>query len=292
MKRIEQDIFITADGVSYPLNGSNAAVVAEEGHGMADLDIVTQRATFQHGETYRDYFLKPRTVQYVIRRNFCSRDEYWAGRDRALDVFRPNRYTTPALAVLRKIRSDGQKRDLNVVVIESPKFNQVEHRGWEEWSYHETMRFFAPDPTYFDPAQQHVTLTLDADELVFPITFPITFGPTYSDTIVYTGTWISYPNIVITGPIVNPGIINNTTGYYISINYNLPAGQSIVITLTSTRKVVQLNDGTDLIGYVTTGSNLAYFGLIPGNNSVTIQGTGYTAATKFDVYYYRRFIGL
>ena len=85
---------------------------------------------------------------------------------------------------------------------------------WDEFGFLETLRFVAPDPTFYDPAQWSLNWSLGIvqTELEFPITFPIEFSESLiqaaTNTITYDGTWLNYPMIVITGPISGFNIEN------------------------------------------------------------------------------------
>lgn len=149
-KLIERDIWITADGTQYELNSPpNRIVLSVEGQGLPPIQYVSQRGPFQNGETLRDYFLTPRTVQMVIRQNYCSRADYWAGRAALLDILRPNRnaFGTLCQGTLRKIMPGNIVRDLTAIIQQGPNF-EPRNMEWDEYSFVETLRFTAYDPTY------------------------------------------------------------------------------------------------------------------------------------------------
>lgn len=273
---------VLTDGVKYPLDVNNdIALLTEEGFGLPPIQHITQRGPFQHGESLRDYFLRPRVIQLLLRRNSCSRNNYWSNRLELLDVLRPNRLGGPCAAegVLRRIITDGRMFDLKVTVSEGPGFAQV-NDVWDRFSYQEIVRFVANDPVFYNPVQKIITFEIADTSLVFGDVDPpatTTFGWTFgygksTATIINYGTWFTYPTIRINGPMNSIAIINNTTGKQISIGYAIPAGSYILVELTPGRKSVQLNDGTNLIGVVS--GDLATFRLDPGTNSVEIRGTG------------------
>jgi hypothetical protein len=127
------------------------------GWGTPPIEYITQRGTFQHGETVKDYFLTPRTIQLLIDHSFCDRDSQWAGRASLLDAIRPNRQITATGVVpgtLRRILSDGSIRDLKVFIADGPSFDPDLGDGWQEHSFKEVLRFIAHDPVIFDPTLQ------------------------------------------------------------------------------------------------------------------------------------------
>lgn len=85
---------ITPDGETIDLTtGSDKGdwVINQSGWGMPDIDYQSQQGPFQHGVSVRDYRLKPRTVQLLIRQQACDRDNYWEKRTALLNTFRVNR---------------------------------------------------------------------------------------------------------------------------------------------------------------------------------------------------------
>ena len=289
-KVLEYDIFTAADGTQYILHGPGGrSVLSDTGTGMPEIEYITQRGPFQHGESVRDFFLRPRVVEYHIRQVGCSRDQYWSLRSALLDILRPNRGIN---ATLTKVLGDGTRRALTVTVQQGPKFEPRRPDRWDEFSIDEIIRFVAYNPVYYDPTQNSVSF--DAlGGLTFPITFPIVFAASGGDsTVDYEGTWEEYPVFVITGPLSAVSIINTTTGESIGLNYAIPAGRTVTIDLTYGVKSVTLDDGTNLIGYITNSSDLATFHLQPGINQLSVLGTGFVAGSAIAMTYYDRFIGI
>jgi hypothetical protein len=255
---------------------------------MPEIEYVTQRGPYQHGESVKDYFLRPRIVELHIRQNFCSRQAYWDGRAAILDLLRPHN----GIGILRKVLPNGAKRDLLVNIQSGPKFEPRKNDSWDELSFEEIIRFVAYNPVYFDPDQRSQTFGTSG-ALTFPLTFPITFA-SFGNTVTvnYEGTWIEYPTIVITGPLSATEIINLTKGDRIGLTYNIPAGRYITIDLSYGTKSVLLDDGTNLIGYVSSNSDLATFHLHPGDNVIRVIGTGSSLATNVSINWYSRYVGI
>jgi molybdate-binding protein len=69
----------------------------------------------------------------------------------------------------------------------------------------------------------------------------------------------------------------------------------MTISLVQGAKTVTLDDGTDLIGYVTHDSDLASFHLTENNDGVNVLrvvGSGVTLTTIATVYWYDRYMGI
>ena len=313
--------YIAPDGIEHQFHipsGYGRWILSESGWGTPPIDYITQRGPFQHGETVRDFFLRPRVIQMLIRQQFCNRDDWWGGRGLLLNAIRPNRQTTPTASEpgqLRRIESDGTIRDLNVFISQGPRFEPRERARWDEWAFQEVLRFTAYDPVVFDPTEVEVILGLETLlNLVFPITFPIVFGASrINDTVdlIYPGTWETFPIIVITGPMNNFRIVNNSTLEAIELTYNIALGDSITIDLSYGAKTVIDSDGVNRIGTVTPESDLATFRIAPGVgdsvhfpidfpaifgggiNSLTVTGSGaLPGTTQVAVRYFSRYFGI
>lgn len=316
------------DGAVYRLeNGASAFILSDEGLGIPPIEYVTERGVYQHGETMRAYYLRPRIVQLIARRNFCNRLLYWAGRTQLINAVRPNRTVLARPTVLRKYLPNGAIRDLDVYIEQGPAFAARQLDRWDEYSYSETLRLIAYDPTFYDPTVRTLTVVSpteggeggegeEGEELIeqlqFPITFPILFQSFQETTdITYGessddvsgsggsdgegGNWLTHPTITIVGPITNVIIRNETTDEQIAISYVLDAGETITIDLRYGVKSVTKNDGTNLIGYVSSLSDLGTFHLTPANggvNTISVYGSATSSATSVTFTWFNRYIGI
>ena len=304
LKTNERLVYVRPDGVKYLLHAPpSRAVLSEEGFGTPPLEYVTDRAPFQDGDTVRDFHLNPRPVQLVVMQNFCSRADYWNGRNDFLDAIRPNRitdYSNPGKLLYYLTSPTLKKRQLDVFLDSGPGFAPAQP-GWRELSFTEAVRFTAHDPAWYDPLQRSVTFAAAGssdDELVFPITFPIEFS-TFGGTVdvTYEGTWLEYPTIEIVGPITAPLITNQTTGDLLSLDLTLIAGESGTIVLRG-QKTVTKNDGTNLLSTLSPDSDLTTFAIVPdpqapdGVNEISASGSGLTGASSITIEYYHRYFGI
>jgi len=287
---IEEIIYKTPDGFKLLLSDKRRWVLEEEGVGMSPLEYITERGPFQHGESYRDMFLRPRTIQYHIRSIHDSRISTWSARSLLLEYLRPNR--VPGVpGTLTYIRQDGSKRAIDVFVQEGPDFVKQNDR-WDMHAIDTIVRFLALDPTYYDPQQKSIVAT-GSGSLTFPASFAITFTTFgFSATITNNGTWLSYPYIVIKGPMSNTKIENLSTDESIEINYSILSGRYVYIDLSYGNKTVTLDDNTNLLYAVSSDSDLATFHLQPGTNIIEISGSGQDSNTQVIIYWYERYIGI
>jgi hypothetical protein len=298
---LEFDSYITPDGVEYRLHTETTRwVLSTEGEGMPPIEYVTQRGPFQHGETVMDYFLKPRILQFVIHQKFCSRQAYWDGRQLLLNMLRPNRQAPGQIrpGILRKHFPSGLMWDLEVFVQEGPGFAPRLDQGWNEWSFKEIIRFYAPNPIMYDPRQLSMQVYSDVSQLMFPAVFPIFFGAMGGvNFLLYEGTWLEYPTITVTGPIQGFQIVNVTTDEKLALTNTLDPGDSMTIDLRYGAKTITHSDGSNLIGSLSSDSDLSTFHLAPhpeapnGRNRLEIYGTGVNTSSKVEIKWYRRYIG-
>lgn len=280
-------------------------VISFSGWGTPPIEYITQRGPFQHGVTPKDFFLRPRVIQMLIRHNFRDRDAWWDGRAAILNEIRPNRQASATAVVpgtLRMVTTDGSVFDLNVFIQEGPRFEPRQSSQWDEWSFQEVLRFVAHDPIAFTPTPIEFlfTIVLDSD-LVFPITFPITFGSGEVDltpNINYTGTWLSFPVIVITGPLEDVRIDNVTTSEKLELSANVAAGRVVTIDTTEGVKTVTDDLGNNLLGILTSDSDLATFHIAPdpeaplGVNAMRLRGKHPTHETSVEIRYFTRWFGI
>lgn len=318
---IELDYYFSPDGLRYAFdNGRDILLMSFDGLGMPGIDYITEQGPFQHGQTLLDYRLQPRIIQMMHRRVAPDRQGYWENRADAINLLRPNRQLSGSFGMgkLRKVMPGNITRDIDVIVQQGPLFSAHQQDVLDEYEWTETIRFIAGDPTFYDPDQ--VVTTWVVSELgglyfysvAYPddLFFPVSFGTDVinaSASIHYTGTWHAFPTIYITGPINQPVVQNSATGEKIQIAYNVSTGEVVTISLPFGSKSVTNNVGTNLIGTVTSDSDLATFHIAPepeaawcgthprpcGLNTFSVSGGGgVVGLTQISMTYNTRFIGI
>lgn len=307
----EKLIYYTPDGIAFnlhepPLN----AVLLYEGDGLPEVLYSITRGPFQHGNSVVEVRAEARTIDVEIRRNGCSRDEYWEIRRTLNNILRPNRtdMNNPVPGVLRRILSTGEIRDLDCFVTRAPLYRGRNPDGWDEFSIQETLRFTANNPIFYDP-EVLVDSVIDftpvpVTDLVFPMIFPFVFGnsiPSVSKSlsILYNGTWEEYPKIIITGPATNVSLTHQTLGTVISFEgFEIPAGTIVALDLTYAKKTIFDQFGVSWIGKISEDSDLVSFRLendpiVPnGLNIIIVSLDSGDSNTRIDVQYQNRYVGL
>lgn len=278
-------------GVTYVLGGLDPTTgltfryLGDQGFGLAPIRRITTRGPLQNGDNDIDFRLEPRVLQLplmVVNTSSTPRYQHYEIRQKLLDIFRP---ADSAIIAIGLLMFDGffsytKLRRINVKVLGGLSFDVDPN----SWNVRTVVQLRADDPTWYStgPAASPDTATYPSTEI----------SGSGSITITTTGNWISYPVIRVTGPITNPTITNNTTGKSIAITATISAGAYYDIDLSYGKKTVVDNGGVNRINTVSSSSDLATWGLVPGANVVRVNGSGITVATNAVFTYFNRFTGI
>lgn len=249
-------------------------VVAVEGLDMPELRTSDSERSGDHGYFQGHDLLAGRTVEFAIE---------IAGDD----------------AVDRELLVDSVKTAMVPVATESPLVFRVEGAEGRmiycrprraafstDLAYSMNLvtarlQFFATDPRIYDETQSSgsTALATAPGGMTFPATFPISFG------IVGTGGYIeainsgffpTRPVAIITGPVANPIIENQTAGKTLSFNITLPAGETLTVDLDA--HSVLLNGTASRRSSLVAGSK--WWELEPGTSIVRFQANTYDPAAS------------
>lgn len=275
-----------------------------QGLGMPPLDKRTVRSPFQHGETYLGFSLRPRVVTVSLALRQCTRLELWQLRQDLISLINPLIGTLRIRAEFR----NGSIYELHDVAYDS-QFEMGTDGMTGPYTQNIAARFVAYDPVwwYYPMNQAGPVLTI-VEDLIFgdvspPSTaiFPITFGAVHIDeavNIVNGGNWMAFPTFTLTGPMYFPVIENITTGEKLQLDYAIVVGEVVTITTEFGNKTVTSSVNGNLIGYLSTDSDLATFHLDPdplatdGVNVLTFYATFLDAGSGILVQWFNRFLGL
>lgn len=304
-RRLEFTQYISPDGEIFDFHDmADTFLFTHAGFGMPPITYIRSRGPFQHGSTVIDYRLEPRQVQLVFREKGCDLFDYWSNRMSLLDIMRPNRQVSGTFGPgkLRMFVAGNKKYDLDVFLAQGLQFTRRDGENQDDFSISESLIFTADDPTLYNPTVECYSWTFASiNSLVFPFAIPFTFGSssTLSDvTVNYVGTWPSFPNIVIIGPISTPILTNTATGEFIRLDYTVAVGEAVTMTLNYSYKTVVSSSRGNIIGYISDDSSLATFHIAPspevsgGVNVFTLSGLGVSAGTSVSLSFYTRYIGI
>lgn len=251
-------------GTGYEVNLSSwpFQVISEDGLGGPEVEMYSHIIPLQDGALYLGNRRMMRRFQIGIELMGHTRDEVIEARDALLAVLN----TQWGLGAFGRDRN-GVRREVYCLPVAPPRYQAGAD---EELGLRDVIDFQAPDFAFYDPLERAVAVTIGSDEdLVFPITFPIVFG---SDSTAYVtatayGDQPVYPIITLLGPLSKPVMRNITTGEWLTFTGNgglyLTASQSAVIDCRPGEKTITRNDGTNLIPYLSTDSDLETFHLAP-----------------------------
>lgn len=289
-------------GTTYTLNGYDTTTgltinyLGDQSFGMAPMHRITQRGPLQHGDTDLDFRLDPRVLQVPLFVDATTIADHYAVRAKLLRIFTPSN-----MIGTLTITSDSYVRSIDVEVLGGMTMDVDPRAGY---AVRAVVQLRADDPTWYNPTAQVITLTPSVAGTAFaiPMAIPLTLGTASinsTTTIIYDGTWLSYPVITAVGPITNLSITNNTTGDIISLQgTTIAAGTTYIFDLRYGYKTVKTTAGVNKIADVTAASNLATFSIINaptatgGVNSISVSSSSSSSPAEVTFTYYNRYIGI
>jgi hypothetical protein len=291
-------VYAIVGGTEYPFNDDADLAVfwGEDGLGSAPLHRLNERGPLQHGETDRGFRLDPRQVTYIFHIKGTDPADLWSKRRQMTQIFGPANLIT-----MRHELPDGSVRCLDGYYVGGLSMS-ANDRLYRYQRVAVTLR--APDPSLYDPETLAETFQLGggSDALVIPMTIPMVVGASEIDATQefnYSGTWLSYPMIRITGPITDCVITNESTGEKLDFTgVTIAAGHYYDIDLRYGHKTVLLDGVTNKLADLSTDSDLATFHLAPhpealgGVNSIRVVGSNVTETSKVEIVVFKRYIGL
>jgi hypothetical protein len=274
----------------------------------------SKQAPYQHGDTWVSSFLEPRLVTVTLHGRGCTRDAYFDLRDELIETLSP--HLGPF--VYRFFLPDGTTRELRDVTYDSG-LDVVPNMGPSPQVLAAAFRLVAHDPVWWDPTEQIQTEypgeatgtafvfplnTGSADETVFDGVNGIAFGAGLGEididfNVTYLGNWPSYPTIQILGPAENPIITNQSIDEKLEFSgYSVAAGEIVTIDLRFGYKTVTSDVNDNIIGYLTSDSDLATLRLeidpvvADGVNAFNFSAGATTGDTAITLRWFNRYLGV
>lgn len=136
-----------------------------------------------------------------------------------------------------------------------------------------SVELYAVNPIWQSNTQKAVFIGLGSVSggLSFPISFPISFGETNvgASSMTNSGTYDSFPLVVIVGPITDPTLENRTVGKTLTFTGTLAVGEQLWVDFDS--RTVLLDNSASRYNWVDDSSQ--FWSLVPGTNEVWLGGT-------------------
>lgn len=289
-------IFTNSRGESVVMSDSTKSAPyvlhAIEGTGAADVDIQTQKAPYQDGQTFVDAVLGVRAIPITFGIRGLTDLEIYQRRRELSRIFNPKN----GLGTLQ-FQNSGGVYSIPTVAENPPAFPD----GWGNrvpGLQVASVDLLCPDPHWRDIDETTETLDVWAGGLEFgALEFgTLEFATSGAVSAINNAGDVETPvEITITGPCTNPSVTNNTTGKTISITRSLLAGEKIEIDTAFGRKRVEhisaLGVRTNAMHWLTDDSEL--WGLAVGDNELEYSETsGAGGAGDVTVSWYNKYVGI
>ena len=252
-------------GTGYEINLSvwPYQVVSEDGLGGPEVELYSHVVPLQDGSLYLGNRRMMRRFTLGIEIMGRSDVEVEEARQDLLAALN----SQWGLGAFGRDRS-GVRREVYCLPVNPPRFQAG---LGDDLGFRDVVEFAAPDFAFYDPAERSVAASLDTQtDLVLAMTFSIRFGSSViaaSPIATVYGDQPVYPIITLTGPLTVPVVRNLTTGEALDFagggGLVLAAGESAEVDCRPGFKTVTKNDGTNLVPYLTTDSDLVTFHLAP-----------------------------
>lgn len=278
------------------LDGSPYWLEGFTGVGAAPVEHLVSQGPEQHGETWLDFRLRPRTVGLVI--GFCGTTyaEWQTYRDGLLGFLAP----WYGLIALEFELPDGARRRLDCVLADDLDMPSADRAGFYQ---RVAVSLLAPDPTWYEPDGMNIVLSGGGSaSFAVPTSVPTAVGrSTFADNMIisYGGTAPAYPRLRLVGPLTNAIVQHTATGHKLDFTgTTITAGTYYEIDCAYGLKTVVDNTGTNRIDKLTADSNLAQFAILPhplvlnGLNTLVVTASSITDASQVTVVLRERFLGL
>lgn len=285
VKEINKFMYESPDGLRYWFEGR---VTSHNNLGLTSLKFIEDYGPNQHGSTVRDWRMNARTITLEI---FLQGDTCCGTRGEQLaeliNIIRPNRGTTDDVnGWLRFLNDSNILVEIPVFVLQGPSGDFDYGGNVGKYQVLDSVQFYAFDPIWREYEKIVINVDLETDliscldncldysgstTLSGFCLVPTSYVNLEVD-INYTGTWdADQIDIKLVGPMKNPIISNETTGKEIELEYDIPAGDYVIIRLRPEFVTVLDNNGNNLIGSITSISDLVDF-VLKSPGSITPTG--------------------
>ena len=269
------------------------------GLGRAPMHAITERGPEQHGETLIEFRLDPRVFSLILGFSPATASDLQTDKDTILDLFSP--VGGGDLINLEWGLANGNTRRIDCKPVGDGDMPSADKAGFYQKV---AVVFHAPDPTFYDPTAEAITFELGGGSsgMAVPTAVPTAIGASTIDqnrVMTNNGNWHSFPFIRITGPITDCVITNTTTDKQLSfVGVTIAAADYYDIDLDYLEKTIEDKAGTDKLLDLADGSHLGTFMMAAkptapsGNNNIQVTGSAVTTATKVEVTFYHRYLGI
>ncbi|HVB24131.1 MAG TPA: hypothetical protein VNG51_19490 [Ktedonobacteraceae bacterium] len=227
--------------------------------------------------TLQGYIIGQNPTDYIARRQALS----------TATAINRNSYNYPTLTRLQFTTLDGNSYFTNV----QPKKPVFAHT-YNTWTKYQ-LTLVAPDGRLYGTSQQNSgqITTLIGGGFVVPTVVPVVSSGSSggSVTVTNSGTAESHPILTFVGPLTNPYIVNQTTGYAFQLNYTILGGDSIVVDMYE--QSVVYNNSSNFISYRNDPIS-SWWTIVPGSNTIALSTSNSSDGGYVEIQFYSAWVGL
>lgn len=278
-------IFTNSKGQSIEFkNSAPLFLKTYHGTGGSPVDIQTQKAPYQDGETVIDTTLEMRDMQLevvILGKNTAEVMQY---RRELSRVFNPK--LGPGVL---QLKAETGNYEIEAQPDGAPVFPGGSARGA---LYQECMiALLAPTPFWLDTYHESEEIVTWIGGMTFPWRLPSGFalkGPKIIN-IVNKGDVETPVRIEFRGPATNPRVTNKISGEYIQVNRELLHGDVLVIATDFGAKRVEIN-GQNVFNWIDLGSS--FWQLQVGDNVIEYSSDDQLESAAVTISYRNRYVGV
>lgn len=245
---------------------SGYGVQEVQGFSLPDKDHLRARGPQQHGSTYLATYYRPRECSLVLMLRGHSETDFQA-KHRALA-----RALNPLDDGYLEVVTEDE---LRYTLVCRPS-TAISMRRLNAIAAEVLIQFVADDPFFHTPEQMETLGSIIGSGLTIPFEIPAIItspGVSASGTITNGGHVPVWPTVYITtsihGPVVNPQIINDTTGENLTISETFGWSSYLVVDMGE-RTAFVYPTGTNVLGSVSG----TWWDLEVGDNDVRVIHDG------------------
>jgi len=249
-------------------------VMSVDGLGMSDVGHLGSRYAQQDGETYLGTRLKPRIITMSFQLVYDTESELWDARDGLLRIMQHFAHGFH----LRIALPNGDTRQIDLrfqsglTLPRDLSQNLTQQVCVMQCIAHEPL-LYDPDPEVYSYGEAEIVQT--------------------PGVIANVGSWVAYPIITVTGPLIQPWLENTTTGEVLDFSaFDIAGGDVVTIDLTPGHKSITSVAAGNILPYLTTDSDLATWHLDPLDNWIQFWGAGATYDTLIEFSFNALYIGI
>lgn len=233
---VEKVTFINARGQSIELSNRRPFIL-QSVIGKADVgaDIQTQTAPFQDGSTYIDTHLQPRAMSLNVSILAADQDDLLYQRQLLATIFNPK------LGPGKLLYSKGStEREIKAVVENVPVFGVGSDNNGIRFQ-RTIVNLLCPSPFWEDILAENYKLEDFVSNFRFSFHFPVRFATRGDSKLLINKGDVPTPiHVEFRGPVVNPRITNLSTGEFIKVNREIPAGYKLILDTSFGNKRVEI----------------------------------------------------